>query len=58
VIAVIHVPFLQDTFEVQSLGVREWVAVLGLSTLPLIIGEGAKLSGLLDRLRWERTSDA
>jgi magnesium-transporting ATPase (P-type) len=47
VVAVINLPFLQEAFDVEALGAREWLAVIGLSMFPLIVGEAAKLAGLL-----------
>ena len=50
-LAVFLVPFLRDLFDASTLSTRDWAAVIGLSFLPLVVGEGLKLSGLLRRLR-------
>ena len=49
VVVVINLPFLREAFEVEALGLREWLTVIGLSTFPLIAGEAAKMTGLLPR---------
>lgn len=57
VVLVINVPFLQEAFEVEALGVREWLAVVALSTFPLIAGEAAKMARLTPRRQAPATSD-
>ncbi len=42
-LVVIYIPFLQPVFHTFPLGLKEWTVVLGLSTLPLIVGELGKL---------------
>ncbi len=41
-LAVLLIPFLQPIFKVQSLGMVEWLVVIGLSLIPLIISEITK----------------
>jgi Ca2+-transporting ATPase len=50
VLAVFFVPFLQDIFNASTLSARDWAAVIALSLVPLIVGEGLKLSRVLHRL--------
>jgi Ca2+-transporting ATPase len=49
-VAVFYVPLLQDAFETAPLALSEWGVVAGLSLVPLIVVEAAKLSGLARRL--------
>ncbi len=49
VLVVFYVPFLRDIFNASTLSARDWAAVIGLSLVPLVVGEGLKLSGLLQR---------
>ena len=49
-IAVLYIPVLQDAFDTAPLSPAEWGAVCGLSLLPLVVVEAAKLLGLARRL--------
>lgn len=41
---VLYVPPLQEAFHTEVLGLREWVAVVGLASVPLLAIEGMKVS--------------
>jgi magnesium-transporting ATPase (P-type) len=49
-LAVFHVPVLQETFDTRALGPSEWAVVCALSVLPFVVTEALKLSGLATRL--------
>ena len=48
-VAVFYVPVLRDVFDVQTLSATRWLAVAGLSLLPLAGAELARATGLLQR---------
>jgi len=43
-LAVLYLPPLQEAFHTEVLGLREWLAVVGLGSLPLLVIEGMKVS--------------
>ena len=43
-LAVLYLPPLQDAFHTEGMGPREWLAVGGLSFVPLLVIEGMKVS--------------
>jgi Ca2+-transporting ATPase len=49
-VAVFHLPVLQDAFETAALSPADWGAVAGLSLVPFVVVELAKLSGITRRL--------
>jgi Ca2+-transporting ATPase len=49
-VAVFYVPFLQDPFRTEGLSLEQWAGVLGLSLIPFVAVEVAKLVGLARRL--------
>jgi Ca2+-transporting ATPase len=49
-VAVFHLPVLQDAFETGALSPSEWSAVAGLSVVPFVVVELIKLSGIARRL--------
>jgi hypothetical protein len=51
-IAVFLVPLLRDIFDLSKLSARDAGAVFALSMAPLLLGEVAKLSGIVHRLGW------
>lgn len=42
-LAVIYIPFLQPFFQTISLGLNDWLPILGLALIPFVIGELFKL---------------
>ena len=49
-VGVFYVPFLQDPFRTEGLSLQQWAGVLGLSLVPFVAVEVAKLVGLARRL--------
>jgi len=49
-VAVYRIPAFHGQFEVEPLSVAQTLVVIGLSTLPLVLGEIAKLTRLVERL--------
>ncbi|NLP44256.1 MAG: calcium-translocating P-type ATPase, PMCA-type [Peptococcaceae bacterium] len=43
---VLNIPFLQQVFDVISMGFNHWLIVIGLSLIPLVVMELVKLSGI------------
>ncbi len=41
-VAVIYIPFLQRAFKIESIGLRDWLLVLIISSIPLWVMEAAK----------------
>jgi Ca2+-transporting ATPase len=48
-LAVLYVPWLQRPFDTQPFSLQEWIAVAGLSLIPLVAVEALKLLGLAPR---------
>ena len=48
--AVFYLPFRQPAFRTERLSPEQWLGVIGLSSIPLVAVEAAKLSGVARRL--------
>jgi Ca2+-transporting ATPase len=48
--AVFYVPLLRDAFETAPLSICEWGVVAGLSLVPFVVVEGAKVTGFARRI--------
>jgi hypothetical protein len=48
-VAVIYVPWLQRPFRTEPFSVREWLAIGGLSLVPLVVADALKLLRLAPR---------
>jgi Ca2+-transporting ATPase len=55
-VAVFHLPVLQDAFETGTLSPAEWGAVAGLSLVPFVVVELVKLTGIARRFARHRSS--
>lgn len=57
--AAMSVPFLQTVFRTEGLSLTRWLGVAVLSTVPLLVVEAVKLSGLAARsARWTSVREA
>jgi Ca2+-transporting ATPase len=52
-VATMSIPILQTVFRTEGLSFGRWLGVAGLSTVPLVVVEAVKLSGIAERAaRW------